>query len=294
MGTVEVDDQAMWPEDPLLAAAAKALDEGGLWGYVVDESWRLVYFSREARGAFGYGPVLGQPLAGTAWLEGQLTSPRGPNTLEMIKASLGAVAGMMLADLGRDAVTAQVDPRLLSEFVRVDPNDAPVVTSATTGSSLDGRTRLGATMTLFRVRCHDGRLAGTVITFKPAPGMSTLALLLGNSDLGHVRRMHSVAFPGRRPAAVLFADLEGSSPLARRLSTAAYFELASRLVVAADRCVVDAGGLVGRHVGDGVAAFFLAEHAGSESGAARACIGAARALPRRDPRSHQGTRVGPG
>src|SRR5205085_4313398 len=36
--------------------------------------------------------------------------------------------------------------------------------------------------------------------------------------------------------------------------------------------------LVGRHVGDGVVAFFLAETAGSESAAARACIAAARAL----------------
>jgi class 3 adenylate cyclase len=42
--------------------------------------------------------------------------------------------------------------------------------------------------------------------------------------------------------------------------------------------VVDAGGLVGRHVGDGVVAFFLAMNAGSESAAARACIEAARAL----------------
>jgi class 3 adenylate cyclase len=49
-------------------------------------------------------------------------------------------------------------------------------------------------------------------------------------------------------------------------------------VLAADQCVIDAGGLVGRHVGDGVVAFFLAETCGSESGAARACISAMRAL----------------
>jgi hypothetical protein len=36
-------------------------------------------------------------------------------------------------------------------------------------------------------------------------------------------------------------------------------------VRAADQCVVDSGGLVGRHVGDGVVAFFLAETADSES-----------------------------
>ena len=87
-----------------------------------------------------------------------------------------------------------------------------------------------------------------------------------------------VARAERRPAAILFADLEGSSSLARRLSTASYFALGRRLARAADHCVIDAGGLVGRHVGDGVVAFFLAETAGSDSAAARSCIDAARAL----------------
>jgi class 3 adenylate cyclase len=50
------------------------------------------------------------------------------------------------------------------------------------------------------------------------------------------------------------------------------------MVFAADRCVVRAGGLVGRHAGDGVTAFFLAETLGSESAAASACIGAARSM----------------
>jgi class 3 adenylate cyclase len=90
--------------------------------------------------------------------------------------------------------------------------------------------------------------------------------------------MGLVAEAHRRPAAILFADLEASSPLARRLSTASYFALGRRLVRASDQCVVDAGGLVGRHVGDGVGAFFLAETAGSESAAAYSCIAAARAL----------------
>jgi len=70
-------------------------------------------------------------------------------------------------------------------------------------------------------------------------------------------------------------------PLSRRLSTASYFALGRRLVRAADRCVIDAGGIVGRHVGHvghGVVAFFLAETLGSESAAARACVTAARSL----------------
>jgi len=97
-------------------------------------------------------------------------------------------------------------------------------------------------------------------------------------DTRHFERMQAATRPSRRPAAILFADLERSSQLARRLPTPAYFALGRRLVRAADQCVIDAGGLVGRHVGDGVVAFFLAESLGSESAAAAACICAARAL----------------
>jgi class 3 adenylate cyclase len=90
--------------------------------------------------------------------------------------------------------------------------------------------------------------------------------------------MGVIAQPDRRPAAILMADLEASSPLARHLSTAQYFAFNRRLVRTADSCVIDAGGIVGRHAGDGVVALFLADTAGSESAAARACITAARAV----------------
>jgi class 3 adenylate cyclase len=74
------------------------------------------------------------------------------------------------------------------------------------------------------------------------------------------------------------ADLEASSPLARHLSTAQYFAFGRRRVRAADRCIIDAGGIVGPHAGDGVLAFFLADTTGSESAAAKACLSAARTL----------------
>jgi class 3 adenylate cyclase len=108
--------------------------------------------------------------------------------------------------------------------------------------------------------------------------MSQLATAAYIADAAHLERMRAVERPNRRPAAILMADLESSSPLARRMSTARYFAFVRRWVRAADQCVVDAGGIVGRHAGDGVAAFFLAETAGSESAAARACIDAARSL----------------
>ena len=108
-------------------------------------------------------------------------------------------------------------------------------------------------------------------------GMAVVATVASAGDARHFERMQTLARAGRRPGAILFADLEASSPLARRLPTASYFSLGRRLVRVADQCVIDAGGLVGRHGGDGVVAFFLAEIAGAESAAARGCIEAARA-----------------
>ena len=133
-----------------------------------------------------------------------------------------------------------------------------------------------APITWIRIDDHDGRLVGVVHLGKPAAGMSQLAAAAATADLGHLERMRLVERPDRRPAAILIADLEASSPLARRLSTAQYFAFGRRLVRAADQCIIDEGGIVGRHAGDGVVAFFLAETAGSESAAARACISAAR------------------
>jgi class 3 adenylate cyclase len=108
--------------------------------------------------------------------------------------------------------------------------------------------------------------------------MSQLAAAVHTADPAHLERMQAVEHADRRPAALLMADVEASSPLARRLSTASYFAFVRRWIRAADQCVVDAGGIVGRHAGDGIVAFFLPETIGSESAAARSCIIAARAL----------------
>lgn len=195
--------------------------------------------------------------------------------------TLMAVGPWVLADTpgGRDALRELVHPAYRDYVDAIQPDDRSIVRTSLGGT---GTTAGGApvplNLTAWRVRDADGRLAGTALQTLPAVGMAVLGTLAGAGDAGHFARMQRVAKAGRRPAAILFADLEASSPLARRLSTASYFALGRRLVRAADQCVVDAGGLVGRHVGDGVVAFFLAEDAGSESAAARACITAARAL----------------
>jgi len=127
------------------------------------------------------------------------------------------------------------------------------------------------------LRGPDGSLAGFLVIAKP----ELSATVLGMLALGDVRvfeQMRGLVSPARRPAAVLFADLENSTALAKQLSTAAYFALMRRIMVRSDRAIVDAGGVVGKHVGDGITAFFLADQAGSEAAAARACIESMRRI----------------
>jgi class 3 adenylate cyclase len=198
-------------------------------------------------------------------------------------ASRAALAGLgpwLLADTpaGRDGLRGVLDPMFHDLIDAIEPDDRSIVRSFPAQVHTFAGASAELLGTAWRIRDRDGRLAGTALQTIPAAGMAMLGTLATAGDQGHFARMQSVAKAGRRPAAILFCDLEASSPLARRLSTANYFALGRRLTRAADQCVVDAGGLVGRHVGDGVVAFFLAMNAGSESAAARACISAARAL----------------
>lgn len=146
------------------------------------------------------------------------------------------------------------------------------------GSMSFGGTRSEASTSWLRIDGDGGHLVGIAILLKPVAGMSELATAAATADLRHLERMRLVQRPDRRPAAILMADLEASTPLARRLSTAEYFAFGRRLVRAVDQCIIDEGGIVGRHAGDGVVAFFLAETSGSESAAAKSCIATARAL----------------
>jgi class 3 adenylate cyclase len=262
---------------------AVALNESRAWAHVVDRDWRCVYMTDDVRlslgSLLGMVPVpLGRHYFGPETIESAVYG--GVFTVETTGRE--AVAGLgpwLLADTpgGRDELREVLHPALHDLIDAIEPDDRSIVRSFAAHAWYTGAS-VGLLATAWRVRDADGRLAGTVIQTIPAAGMALLGTLAGAGDARHFARMQSVAKAGRRPAAILFADLEASSPLARRLSTASYFALGRRLTRAADQCVIDAGGLVGRHVGDGIAAFFLAMNAGSESAAARACITAARSL----------------
>lgn len=269
--------------DSMLADVVRAMEAAGHWGFVVDAEWRLVHVTEELRFTFGGHVALAEFAIGRHFFGPESKAASGTwrfglSTDELFRSFLEHIGGLMVVDTpgGRAAVRQHVDPSLREIVDRLEPDDRDAVAFVAGATGL-GRT-VGVATLAVRLRHDDGRLAGTMIITKPDAGMSLIGAVTSMNDARHFERLQHVGRADRRPAAILFADLEGSSPLARRLPTASYFNLGRRLVAAADQCVVDAGGIVGRHVGDGVAAFFLAETLGSESAAARACIEATRAL----------------
>lgn len=284
--TVVGDETCPLPADPTLAAAARSLNEAGLWAEVFDAEWRGVHMTDDARliygGRVGLAPYpVGAHLCGPERVTEAMAWQGGQFPLEIQRRATAAYSPWLIADTpgGREELLRRVDPRL-RDAVAQDLHDEPpaVATLRFQGIYTGAGTGVDVLITFVRLRRPTGELAGTATLFKPAVGMSILARMTALGDLRHFRRMDAVAGPGRRPAAVLFADLESSSALARRLSTARYFAVIRRLARAADHAVIDAGGLVGRHAGDGVVGFFLAEVAGAESRAAEGCIAAARRL----------------
>ncbi len=271
------------PEDPALAQLAAVLRDAEHWAWIFDHRWRLVYMTDALRVSFGNdgAPVptaIGCHAFGPEAVEVSRGWRFGPNSTERLSTILRGVGGWLLADApgGVDELRTLVDPSLREFLDELTPSNDEMIGFVVHSFGISKQEDIR--FIGWRVRQADGRLAGTVLINKPAVSMTMLGAIATGGDLRHFELMQRVSRPARRPAAILFADLEGSSPLARRLSTASYFALGRRLVRAADQCVIDAGGLVGRHVGDGVVAFFLAETTGSESAAARACISAARAL----------------
>ena len=271
------------PDDPALADAATTLRDSGSWGLIVDHRWHLLYVSDELRLTFGGGGQLAQFPIGQHYFGPELqTESRlwrfGSNTLPLFRTLFAGFGPFLLADTpgGRDKLRELVDPAFHDMIYDLSPSDRAAIAVDAAGMAL--HEAVGVRMMLIRIRDSNGCLAGTMMISKPAAGMSVISSMTSLGDLRHFENMRLMASAARRPAAILFADLEGSSQLARRLPTSTYFALGRRLVRVADQCIIDNGGLVGRHVGDGVVAFFVAETIGSESAAAHACIAAARAL----------------
>ena len=273
------------PDHPILAAWASALNDAGYWAEIFDADWRRVFVTDEllvSWRALGLPdvPVGAHVLSAenlqfvAAQLGGSWPSP------EVRRAWFLGAGRYVLASTpgGREELRRLVDPELADLVDELQTLDHPGVFAAGSKGLSGAIAEEPNTAISFRIEDGHEHLVGTCGMIKPAAGMSHLAAATATADLAHLERMRVVERPDRHPGAILMADLEASSLLSRRLSTAHYFALIRRWIRAADHCIIHTGGIVGRHAGDGVVALFLDETTGSESAAARACITAARTL----------------
>jgi hypothetical protein len=236
------------PEDPLLADAVVALQNGGHWGWVVDAQWRSVYATDEVRLTLGSDGELAQWAIGKTefspeWVATARTWLSGGLSNDLLCSFFAGLGPHTLGDIGGDRAKLHdlVDPMFHALTEQLAPVDKEVGLGSLEVPSGGGRLRLPVLVS--RIRDTAGHHVGSTLIPKPPAGMSTIGAMTLVGDLAHFERMQSVAEPARRPAAILFADLEGSTQLARTLPTASYFALGRRLVRVADQCIVDAGGL---------------------------------------------------
>ena len=273
------------PEHPELREIALAMEGAGISGELLDANWQLVFIStEEAR-------IVGVPVEEVATFYGKSLVTRQIDdaqhwgiTTEVSRSWWRLNVPIMRKYLAPgDAVFDEVFGPLAENAARVDPvEETPRAWQHSYEFPAERRLRrtwLGD-ITFLDLRIDDGagQFIGVLRLARAAIPDSLLARL-GRGDRGLFERMDAVREPARRPAAILFADLAGSSALSRRLSSSGYFGVIGAVTGLIDTAVIERNGIVGKHAGDGGSALFLAaDFGGSESAAARAAVEAARAI----------------
>jgi class 3 adenylate cyclase len=277
-----VDQTPRLPERPELRGLASALEAIGAAAEILDEKWRVVFTSSEDALSLGMDPaemrhhyglsLAVRPQHHPQWVTDRETGDRwwnlvGPHMVRDVPPE----------DPDFDAVFGPLAQRARG-LEPAEPTLAHQIEMRVEGLASLNEAWIGAA-NLLHIRLHDasGRFIGTLLLAIPTLPQS-LAMRLSRGDIDMYRRMDHLREPSRRATAILFADLEASGELSRRLPSRAYFELIRALTDLIDTVVVAHSGILGKHAGDGASALFLAEDAGSDSAATRSAIDAAREI----------------
>lgn len=271
--------EALGGREPTWLSATRAqLEASGDAAEIYDSQWRLVWVSPELRQflepasdeELGIGEhvlsVYGRPV----WASRVSEESR-------IEAARHSVPYILAdTDASREELAAGLPTGLAEIVLSAEEKTPPPVW--TLELEFHHAELPPAQISCTNVRLYDasGRFQGTVRIY--GPGMKASVLnLVARGDERLFERMSRLIAPGRRSVAILFADIEGSVQLSRRLPSSVYFYLISSLTQAMDEAIMSHSGVVGKHAGDGCSGFFLTEggeHA-HDSAAARAAVRAA-------------------
>jgi class 3 adenylate cyclase len=261
--------------DERLEWVVRGLENTGWAAEVCDADWRLVWVSPQTCA------LIGQPDDSELGLgEHVLESRKRPAWQRMVGLEaqeqwVTMNVPQMLADDpdGKERIAELTLPELKDAVLECEPAQVPIWTWLTETTGVEPAVRQVRNFGL-RVRTREGEPFATVYMYG-ANLPATLLALVAQGDRGMFERMARLTEPGRREASVLFADIESSGDLSRHLSSAAYFRLVHELFTKLDGIVIDANGIVGKHAGDGLSAFFLADDCGSKEEATGAAVDAA-------------------
>ena len=258
-----------------LREIAEQLEQTG-WAFeVVDADWSYVWASEQLKtivgesddAAFGIGQHVlvtrGLPVWDATMAPHDEHAWGKANIPYMLHRDPGALR--LLAD---DALREQLGD--------LEPVPPPATWAFSIRFARPGESAIRVSCVGFTLHEH-GETLGYAIVYGPSLPASLLALVV-RGDERQFGRMARRFEPRHTPAAILFADLEASTAVSRRVPSRAFFAFIRALATAMDHEVLARNGIVGKHAGDGVTAFFAVEDLGSPAAAASAAIEAARAM----------------
>ena len=293
-----MSSQPSLPDDPRLADVATRLGQSKWAAALMDSAWNLVWVSEEMKvlldeqdeTKIGYGRHQVTNYLSDVWCQAitedaqmQAFISQFPMMMHDTPGGKEGLVRIAIDALGDSPLTKGLtDPLGLDEnaravFEAMEPVEPPPIYVGEFEFLQRDLPPVKITEFHIRLRDDDGNFFGTAILFGPALPAHLLAFV-ARGDEEMYARMARLFDPGRKAAAVLFADLQASGALSRRLPSSVYFQLLRGLATAMDHVIIDHKGIVGKHAGDGVTAFFLAEDYGSSSMAAAAAISAAREI----------------
>jgi class 3 adenylate cyclase len=264
--------------DPRLSGVADELETTGGAAEIYDAEWRLVYLTSQFR-FFTGGRTLEELGLGRHAVAIRAAELHGMVPPEVSLRWLRRNIPLMAHDTpgGMDAIRAMLpddearalgplepkEPQTLwwGEITYLQPDQPPAQTRYLT----------------FALTEPDGERIGWVNFYVPAAPASIVSLITRGNQ-GMFARMVELLQPARHETAILFADIQASTSLGRHLSSQRWFELIRDFMTEADQAAITRAGIVGRHAGDGLTAFFLAEHAGSRAAACAAALDAGREI----------------
>jgi len=264
--------------DERLRELAEQLDSYGWAAELLDHRWHLVWVSDELLTMYGEREPERIGLGEHVLVSRVRVRDQGTITAQSGERWLRTNGPFLLeaAEGGLDELAELLDSRDVQILEECDPRPAPCGWTSRFDFS---RSEFFGRFNCMGQRLHDpeGELLGYLFIYALDVPASIAALLMRGDRAVH-ERMAALVQPGQRSLAVLFADLEGSGSLSRRLASPVYFRLVRDIRTALEAAVAQCGGIVGKHAGDGVTALFLSEQLGSDSAAARAALETARGL----------------